>query len=195
MSSHAAGAPPRQLDRERLEPARQPTQVPTLTRDSRLALDLALCGAADDLADPAGLTTRVGAHPDPVPDAAAFAAARRASPPHTTCGRPTVPSSPTLLAPRPRPVAAAVARLDAAARAPSVPLLHWLEGADPAVRTRAADGAHDLTAALAQVVIAFLAGPDRCGCAHAARRAACAASSRSTRASSGASRHKTVQGR
>ncbi|MFI7401101.1 hypothetical protein ACIBW9_11530 [Streptomyces sp. NPDC049541] len=73
-----------------------------------------------------------------------------------------MPSSPTLFAPPPRPVAEAVARLGgAAARAPTAPALHWPEGADPVVRTRAADGAHDLTATLAQAVIAFLAGPDR----------------------------------
>ncbi|NUQ95406.1 MAG: hypothetical protein HOY79_02165 [Streptomyces sp.] len=150
----------------------------SLTRDTRLALDLALTvrhdghgGVADDLADPAGLTTWVRAHPEIVPDAAAFAAdqasltairdlraAVRALFAHTV--RPAEPSRAD--AAQLLPVPEAVARLNAAAaRTPTVPVLHWPEGADPAVRTRAADGAHDLTATLAQAAIAFLAGPDR----------------------------------
>ncbi|MFF4360066.1 ABATE domain-containing protein [Streptomyces sp. NPDC001604] len=56
----------------------------------------------------------------------------------------------------------AVARLNAAAaRTPTVPVLHRPDGADPAVHTTVADGAHDLTATLAQAAVAFLAGPDR----------------------------------
>jgi predicted RNA-binding Zn ribbon-like protein len=56
----------------------------------------------------------------------------------------------------------ALARLnDAAARTPTVPVLHWGDGAEPAVRRHAADGAEDLTATLAQAAIAFLTGPDR----------------------------------
>ncbi|MET7326348.1 ABATE domain-containing protein, partial [Streptomyces sp. NPDC005549] len=49
--------------------------------DTRIALDLALTvrhdghgGIADDLADPAGLTAWVSAHPGVLPDAADFAA-------------------------------------------------------------------------------------------------------------------------
>ncbi|MGP4089408.1 ABATE domain-containing protein, partial [Streptomyces sp. KR55] len=53
----------------------------SLSRDARITLDLALTvrhdghgGVADDLTDPAGLTTWVRAHPDTVPDAAAYTA-------------------------------------------------------------------------------------------------------------------------
>ncbi|MDK1342966.1 ABATE domain-containing protein [Streptomyces sp. 378] len=49
----------------------------------------------------------------------------------------------------------------AAARTPSVPVLHWPEDAGPAVRWRPARATGDLTAALARAVIAFLTGPDR----------------------------------
>lgn len=150
----------------------------SLARDTRLALDLALTvrydghgGVADDLADPAALTTWVRAHPDTVPDATAFAAdqasltavrdlraAVRALFAHAV--RPAEPSRAD--AARLLPVPEAVARLNAAAaRTPTVPVLHWPEGAEPAVRTGAADGRHDLTATLAQAAIAFLAGPDR----------------------------------
>ncbi|GAA2473056.1 ABATE domain-containing protein [Streptomyces longisporus] len=150
----------------------------SLTRDTRLALDLALTvrhdgrgGVADDLADPAGLTTWIRAHPEIVPDAAAFTADRasltavrdlRAAvrAPFAHAVRPAELSRAD--AARLLPVPEAVARLNAAAaRTPTVPVLHWPEGAEPAVHARAADGAHDLTAALAQATIAFLAGPDR----------------------------------
>lgn len=40
-------------------------------------------------------------------------------------------------------------------------MLHWPEGAEPAVHRNTVDGAHELTAALAHAAIAFLAGPDR----------------------------------
>lgn len=57
-----------------------PMQVSPRT-DTRIALALALTvrhdghgSVADDLADPAGLTAWVGAHPDVLPDAEAFAA-------------------------------------------------------------------------------------------------------------------------
>ncbi|MGW3115672.1 CGNR zinc finger domain-containing protein [Streptomyces sp. NPDC001107] len=150
----------------------------SLARDTRLALDLALTvrhdghgGVADDLADVAGFTTWVRAHPDTVPDAAAFVAdqagltavrdlraAVRALFAHAV--RPAEPSRAD--ATRLLPLPEAVARLNAAAaRTPTVPVLHWPEGAEPAVHRRAADGAHELTATLAQAAIAFLAGPDR----------------------------------
>ena len=149
-----------------------------LARDARLALDLALTichdghgGVADDLADPAGLTTWVRAHPETVPDAAAFVAdqasltavrdlrgAVRALFAHAV--RPAEPSRAD--AARLQPVPEAVACLNAAAaRTSTVPVLHWPEGAEPAVHRKVADGAHDLTATLAQAAIAFLAGPDR----------------------------------
>ncbi|MCD9877693.1 CGNR zinc finger domain-containing protein [Streptomyces guryensis] len=150
----------------------------SLTRDARLALDLALTirhdghgGVADDLADPAGLTAWVRAHPDAVPEAAAFVAddasltavrdlraAVRALFAHAV--RPGEPSRAD--AARLLPVPDAVARLNAAAaRTPTIPVLHWPEGAEPAVRRNAVDGAHELTAALAHAAMAFLAGPDR----------------------------------
>ncbi|MFJ7175924.1 CGNR zinc finger domain-containing protein [Streptomyces massasporeus] len=50
---------------------------------------------------------------------------------------------------------------EAAARSPTVPVLDWPEGATPLVHHKPARTADDLTAALAQAVIAFLAGPDR----------------------------------
>lgn len=106
-----------------------------------------------------------------MPDAAAFAADRasltavrdlraavRALFAHAV--RPAEPSRAD--AARPLPVPEAVARLNAAAaRTPTVPVLHWPAGAEPAVRRKAADGAHDLAGTLAQAAITFLAGPDR----------------------------------
>ncbi|MEV6947131.1 ABATE domain-containing protein [Streptomyces sp. NPDC051172] len=150
----------------------------SLTRDTRLALDLALTvrhdghgGVADDLADPAGLTTWVRAHPDTVPDTDAFAADQASltavrdlrAAVRTLFAHAVRPAGPSRAdAARLLPVPEAVARLNAAAaRTPTVPVLHWPEDAEPAVRTRAADGVHDLTATLAQAAIAFLAGPDR----------------------------------
>ncbi|MFF8012608.1 CGNR zinc finger domain-containing protein [Streptomyces sp. NPDC007929] len=50
---------------------------------------------------------------------------------------------------------------EAAARAPTVPVLDWPEDATPLVHRKAVRTADDLTAALAHAVIAFLAGPDR----------------------------------
>ena len=150
----------------------------SLTRDARLALDLALTvrhdghgGVADDLADAAGLTNWVRARPDTVPDAPGFVAdqasltavrdlraAVRALFAHAV--RPAEPSRAD--AARLLPVPEAVARLNAAAaRTPTVPVLHWPEDAEPALHRKAADGAQDLTATLAQAAIAFLAGPDR----------------------------------
>ncbi|MFE7902511.1 CGNR zinc finger domain-containing protein [Streptomyces sp. NPDC057424] len=50
---------------------------------------------------------------------------------------------------------------EAAARTPTVPVLHWYESATPVVHQRPVRGGDDLTAALAHAVIAFLASPDR----------------------------------
>jgi len=53
-------------------------------------------------------------------------------------------------------------RLDtAAAGAPTVPVPHRAEDAEPDVGHRAVQGGGDLAAALAHTAIAFLAGPDR----------------------------------
>ncbi|WP_189313227.1 CGNR zinc finger domain-containing protein [Streptomyces brasiliensis] len=150
----------------------------TLSRDARLALDLALTirhdgngGVADDLADPAGLTAWVHAHPDTVPYAAHYVAdgadlaavrelraAVRAL--FARSVRPGAPSSAD--AARLPPAREAVERLNAAAaRTATVPVLHWADGVEPAVQQRPVDGEADLTAALARAAIAFLAGPDR----------------------------------
>ncbi len=147
-------------------------------RAARLALDLALTlrhdgagGVADDLADPAGLTAWVRAHPEILPvaqhctaDAAALAAVRelraavRALFAHAV--RPGAPSAAD--AARLMPVPEAVDRLNAAAaRTPTVPVLRWEGSAGPVLDRRPVHGAGDLTAALAQAAAAFLAGPDR----------------------------------
>ncbi|GAB2893272.1 hypothetical protein GCM10027074_71620 [Streptomyces deserti] len=47
------------------------------------------------------------------------------------------------------------------ARTPTVPVLSWAENAEPVLDRRPVRGADDLTAALAQAAIAFLASPDR----------------------------------
>ncbi|MER6163059.1 CGNR zinc finger domain-containing protein [Streptomyces violaceorubidus] len=147
--------------------------------DTRLALDLALTvrhdghgQVADDLADPAGLTAWVLAHPGVVPDTEAFAAdastlaavrdvraaARALFARAVRPGRPSPADAARLL-----PVPEALRRLnEAAARTPTVPVLAWSEAADPVVRAAPAQGTRaDLAAALAQAVIGFLAGPDR----------------------------------
>jgi predicted RNA-binding Zn ribbon-like protein len=49
----------------------------------------------------------------------------------------------------------------AAARTPTVPVLHWAEDAEPVVEHRVPDGEDDLAAVLARAAIAFLTGPDR----------------------------------
>jgi predicted RNA-binding Zn ribbon-like protein len=150
----------------------------SLSRDARLVLDLALTvrhdghgGLADDLADPAGLTAWVRAHPEVVPVAARFTAdevtlaavrdlraAVRAL--FARAVRPAEPSPAD--AGRLMPVPEAVDRLnEAAARTPTVPVLHWADDAPPGVRHRAVQGDGDLAAALAHAAIGFLAGPDR----------------------------------
>ncbi|MDT0611859.1 CGNR zinc finger domain-containing protein [Streptomyces lancefieldiae] len=149
------------------------------SRDTRIALDLALTvrhdgrgGVVDDLADLAGLGAWVRAHPDTVPDAerltadeqtlAAVREVRAAA--RTLFARAVRPgeASPADDA-RLLPVPEALRRLNAAAgRTPTVPVLHWPDAGEPAVRSEPAHGAGpDLTAALAQAVIGFLAGPDR----------------------------------
>ncbi|XVV33556.1 CGNR zinc finger domain-containing protein [Streptomyces sp. CA-100214] len=144
------------------------------SRDARIALDLALTvrhdghgGVADDLADPAGLTAWVRAHPDLAADAGAAdpaavrdvrAAARALFARAVRPGEPSPADAARLL-----PVPDALRRLnEAAARTPTVPVLHWADAGTPVVRAVPAPGARpDLTAALAQAVIGFLAGPDR----------------------------------
>ncbi|NUO42199.1 MAG: hypothetical protein HOV82_09185, partial [Streptomyces sp.] len=139
----------------------------------RLALDLALTirhdghgGVADDLTDPAGLTAWAQAHVAPgfVAGDAELAAVRelraaiRAL--FARAVRPAAPSPAD--AARLMPVPAALDVLNtAAARTPTVPVLHWTEDAEPVVEHRAVDGADDLTAVLARAAITFLAGPDR----------------------------------
>ncbi|GCB52794.1 ABATE domain-containing protein [Streptomyces sp. NL15-2K] len=150
----------------------------SISGNARLALDLALTirhdghgSVTDDLTDPAGLSAWVRAHPDTVLDAAGFVAdeaavaavrdlraAVRALFAHAV--RPAEPSPAD--AARLMPVPDAVRRLNAAAaRTPTVPELHWAEDAEPVVRHQAVQGEGELTAALAQAAIAFLAGPDR----------------------------------
>jgi predicted RNA-binding Zn ribbon-like protein len=150
----------------------------SLSRDGRLVLDLVLTirhdgrgGVVDDLIDPAGLTDWVRAHPGVGPGAGGFAAdeaglaavrdlraAVRAL--FARAVRPGEPSPAD--AGRLMPVREAVERLNtAAARTPTVPVLHWDEGAEPDVRHRAVRGGGELTAALAQAAIAFLGGPER----------------------------------
>jgi predicted RNA-binding Zn ribbon-like protein len=150
----------------------------SISRDARLALDLALTirhdghgGVADDLTGPAGLTAWVQAHPETMPDAGRFvaddaslaavrdlrAAVRALFARAVRPGDPSPADAAGLL-----PVPEAVRRLNAAAaRTPTVPVLRWTEDAGPAVHQRPPDGDDDLTAALAQAVIAFLASPDR----------------------------------
>lgn len=144
------------------------------SRDARIALDLALTvrhdghgGVADDLADPAGLTAWVRAHPDLAADAGAAdpaavrdvrAAARALFARAVRPGEPSPADAARLL-----PVPEALRRLnEAAARTPTVPVLHWADAGAPVVRAAPAPGTRpDLTAVLAQAVIGFLAGPDR----------------------------------
>ncbi|MFG2546801.1 CGNR zinc finger domain-containing protein [Streptomyces sp. NPDC048594] len=144
------------------------------SRDARIALDLALTvrhdghgGVADDLADPAGLAAWVRAHPDLAADAEAAdpaavrdvrAAARALFARAVRPGEPSPADAARLL-----PVPEALRRLnEAAARTPTVPVLHWADAGTPVARAAPAPGARpDLTAALAQAVIGFLAGPDR----------------------------------
>ncbi|WP_308311433.1 CGNR zinc finger domain-containing protein [Streptomyces sp. D2-8] len=60
------------------------------------------------------------------------------------------------------PVPEAVRHLnEAAARTPTMPALDWPEDVAPAVRKRSVRAGNDLTAALADALIAFLASPDR----------------------------------
>ncbi|MFD9325597.1 CGNR zinc finger domain-containing protein [Streptomyces sp. NPDC060065] len=150
----------------------------SLSRDARLALDLALTvrhdghgGVADDLAEPTGLTAWVRAHPDVLPGSEAYVAddpaliavrdlraAVRAL--FARAVRPAEPSPAD--AARLLPVPEALARLNAAAaRTPTVPVLAWPDGADPVVRQEPQGGRPELTAVLAGAAIAFLASPDR----------------------------------
>ncbi|MGW1543444.1 CGNR zinc finger domain-containing protein [Streptomyces sp. NPDC002309] len=152
-------------------------QEPT-SRAARLALDLALTvrhdghgGVADDLTAPEELTAWVRAHPDVVPDAGAYTADAatltavrdlRAAV-RALFARAVLPAAPSPAdATRLPPAAEALARLNAAAaRTPTVPVLHWSDDAEPVVRHHPAGGETELTALLAQAAVAFLAGPDR----------------------------------
>ncbi|CAL9371747.1 CGNR zinc finger domain-containing protein [Streptomyces griseomycini] len=150
----------------------------SISRDARLTLDLALTvrhdgagGVADDLADPAGLTAWVHAHPDAVPgadrftaDAEGLAAVRelRAAV-RALFARAVRPDEPSPAdAARLLPVPEALRRLnEAAARTPTVPVLRWAEGAGPVAHRCPVGDGDDLTAVLAQAAIGFLASPDR----------------------------------
>ncbi|WP_189786935.1 CGNR zinc finger domain-containing protein [Streptomyces capitiformicae] len=150
----------------------------SISADARLALDLALTvrhdghgGVADDLTDPAGLATWVRAHTDILAEAAHFTAdeatltavrelraavrslfARAVSP-----GEPSPADATRLL-----PVPEALTRLnEAAALAPTVPVLSWSPASGPVVHHAPATAAAPLTAALARAAIAFLASPER----------------------------------
>ncbi|WP_371583313.1 ABATE domain-containing protein [Streptomyces sp. NBC_01314] len=150
----------------------------SISADARLALDLALTvrhdgsgGVADDLTDPTGLATWVRAHADTLPTTAGPAAdeaaltavrdlrgavralfARAVSP-----GEPS-PADATRLLPAPE----ALALLnEAAALAPTVPVLTWGPGAEPVVRHEPATGEDPLTAVLARAALTFLASPER----------------------------------
>jgi predicted RNA-binding Zn ribbon-like protein len=150
----------------------------TINSDTRLALDLALTirhdgdgGVADDLSDLAGLTAWVQEHtetlpdtPDLVVDEMTLAAVRelRAAV-RALFARAVRPDAPSPAdAARLLPVPEAVARLNtAAARAPTVPVLHWTDDAEPVVHRQPSPRGSDLTAVLAQAAIAFLSGADR----------------------------------
>ncbi|WP_121702087.1 CGNR zinc finger domain-containing protein [Streptomyces sp. E5N298] len=147
--------------------------------DTRIALALALTvrhdghgSVADDLADPAGLTAWVRAHPGVLPDAEAFAADASAltavrdvrAAARALFARAVRPGEPSPAdAARLLPVPQALRLLnEAAARTPTVPVLAWADTAEPVVRAAPAQGTSaDLAAVLAQAVIGFLAGPDR----------------------------------
>ncbi|MBV7698541.1 ABATE domain-containing protein [Streptomyces sp. TRM70350] len=146
--------------------------------DARLALDLALTirhdghgGVADDLTDSEGLTTWVRSHPDALPgagastaDAETLAAVREVrAAVRALFARAVRPAAPSPAdAARLLPVPEALARLNAAAaRVPTVPVLHWPDDAEPAVHHHSAHGDHDLAAVLARAAIAFLASPER----------------------------------
>ncbi|WP_141310780.1 CGNR zinc finger domain-containing protein [Streptomyces spinoverrucosus] len=150
----------------------------SISRDARLALDLALTirhdghgGVADDLTDAEGLTTWVRSHPDALPDAAPYTADAEAltavrelrAAVRALFARAVRPAAPSPAdAARLLPVPEALARLNAAAaRTPTVPVLAWPDDAEPAVHHRSAHGDDDLTAVLAQATIAFLTSPDR----------------------------------
>ncbi|MBN0043757.1 CGNR zinc finger domain-containing protein [Streptomyces actuosus] len=149
----------------------------TPSEDARLALDLASTirhdgngGVADDLAGPAGLTAWVRAHPGVVPDAARFVADEETpgcvrelrAAVRALFARAVRPGAPSRAdADRLVPVPEALRRLNAAAaRTPTVPVLHWTDEADPVLRQQPA-AADDLVAALARAASAFLAGPER----------------------------------
>ncbi len=148
----------------------------SISADARLALDLAVTirydghgGVADDLATAAGLTAWVREHPEAGADGfeadetelAAVRDVRAAV--RALFARAVRPGEPSPAdAARLMPVRDAVERLNIrAALAPTVPVLSWPEGADPAIRQEPVHGGAELTATLARAAIAFLASPDR----------------------------------
>lgn len=146
--------------------------------DARLVLDLVLTvrhdgddGVVDDLADAKGLAAWVRAHADILPagvgrtgDESALTAVRdlRAAV-RALFARAVSPGAPSPAdATRLLPVPEALARLnEAAALAPTVPVLTWAPDADPVVRHELTTGEDPLTAALARAALAFLASPER----------------------------------
>ncbi|MET7729876.1 ABATE domain-containing protein [Streptomyces sp. NPDC005402] len=150
----------------------------TINTDTRLALDLALTirhdgqgGVTDELSDLAGLTAWVREHAETLPDASDLvvdertltavrdlrAAVRALFARAVRPGEPSPADAARLL-----PVPEAVARLNtAAARTPTVPVLHWTDDAEPVVHRRPSPRKADLTAVLAQAAIAFVSGADR----------------------------------
>jgi len=119
----------------------------SISRDARFALDLALTirhdgngGVADDLADRSGLTAWVRAHPDTVPEADRFVADDEAlaavrqlrAAVRALFARAVRPGEPSPAdAARLMPLPDALACLNAAAaRRPTVPVLHWADGAE-----------------------------------------------------------------
>ncbi|MFJ4277220.1 CGNR zinc finger domain-containing protein [Streptomyces massasporeus] len=131
-----------------------------------------LPGTGTDQADDHRGRSATGTSPQPAEDAgggstadaAELAAVRelRASV-RALFARAVLPGEPSPAdAARLMPLEEAVRHLnEAAARTPTVPVLHWPEDATPLVHRQAAGTTGDLTAALAHAVIAFLGGPDR----------------------------------
>lgn len=148
----------------------------SIDADARLALDLALTirhdgqgGVADDLSTAEGLTAWVREHPEAgahgfeADDGELVAVRDVRAAVRALFARAVRPGEPSPAdAARLMPVQEAVERLNTrAALAPTVPVLSWTEGADPAVRQEPPQGGAELTATLARAAIAFLASPDR----------------------------------
>ncbi|WP_055531605.1 CGNR zinc finger domain-containing protein [Streptomyces graminilatus] len=149
-----------------------------ITGDTRLALDLALTvrhdgagGITDDLHDTTGLTTWVRAHHDTLPDTDGFVADEATlnavrelrTAVRTLFARAVRPGEPSAAdAARLLPLTEALRRLNAAAaRTPTVPVLHWADDAEPVVRHQGVPGEGEIVSVLARAAVAFLAGADR----------------------------------